>query len=664
MPLISSRGSLSSKSFGQFNDSGAGPVFVEDVFSTYLYTGNGSTQTITNGIDLSGKGGLVWTKFRSGSFGSESHALIDTVRGINKYIISDATNGEISSYSDVLTAFGSSGYTLGADASSGKVNYSSQNYASWTFRKAAKFFDVVTWTGTGANRTISHNLGVAPGMIMVKRTDTTGDWQVYHRSLSNTEYLVLNTDAAKATGTDRWNSTTATSTNFSLGTNATVNASGGTYVAYVFAHDDAASGIIQCGSISHTNGSNTTISLGWEPQYIMFKSASGTADWYIYDTLRGMCVASSNGTDLYVVANTSAAESSNDGLSPSSTGFIFSSGQSTGTYVYVAIRRGPMRVPTDATKVFTPQAVSQADTIDSTGIAFPPDLINTFSRTGTDRTQQYNIFNFTDRLRGLSTPNNTFVDANRAYLLVSSSSAAEYSISYVQLKSDGQNITRSVGWNSSSYGNHIYYFFRRAQQFFDAVFYVGTGSARTVSHNLGYAPELIFVKKTNDVGDWQVYAGSAGEYLVLNSTAAKTTGNTDRWNNTSPTSSNFSVGTSTNVNGSGASYIAYLFSSCPGVSKVGTFTGNGSSQNIDCGFAGGARFVLIKRTDSTGDWYVWDTARGIVTSTDPHLSLNSTAAEVTTDDSIDPLNAGFTVNQVTATNINVTSATYLYLAIA
>jgi hypothetical protein len=118
------------------------------------------------------------------------------------------------------------------------------------------------------------------------------------------------------------------------------------------------------------------------------------------------------------------------------------------------------------------------------------------------------------------------------------------------------------------------------------------------------------------------------------------------------------------VNYTGSTYVAYLFASLDGVSKVGSYTGNGSSQTIDCGFSGGARFVLIKRTDSSGDWYIWDTERGIVAGNDPHLSLNSTAAEVTTDDSIDPYSTGFTVNQVAATNINVTNGTYIFLAIA
>ena len=94
------------------------------------------------------------------------------------------------------------------------------------------------------------------------------------------------------------------------------------------------------------------------------------------------------------------------------------------------------------------------------------------------------------------------------------------------------------------------------------------------------------------------------------------------------------------------------------------YTGNGSTQTIDCGFSTGARFVLIKRTDSIGDWYVWDSARGIAPANDPHLSLNTAAAEVTTDDSIDPASVGFSVNQVAATNINVTGGSYIFLAIA
>jgi hypothetical protein len=157
----------------------------------------------------------------------------------------------------------------------------------------------------------------------------------------------------------------------------------------------------------------------------------------------------------------------------------------------------------------------------------------------------------------------------------------------------------------------------------------------------------------------------ATEHLVLNTTAAKGNWPTfkNNWAGVYPEATRIAVN-DTDVNTNSNTYVTYLFATKAGISKVGSYTGNGSSQTINCGFSAGARFILIKRTNSTGDWYVWDSARGIVAANDPHLSLNTAAAEVTTDDSVDPASSGFIVNQVAATNINVTSATYIYLAIA
>jgi hypothetical protein len=207
--------------------------------------------------------------------------------------------------------------------------------------------------------------------------------------------------------------------------------------------------------------------------------------------------------------------------------------------------------------------------------------------------------------------------------------------------------------------------FARAPGFFDVVCYTGTGSARTVAHNLAAVPEMMLVKRRDAALEWTVYVAPIGStnYLVLNQIAVAQSA-TNRWNDTTPTASVFTLGASSNVNANSGTYVAYLFATCPGVSKVFNFTGNGSSQTINCGFTGGARFVMIKRTDSTGDWYVWDTARGIVANNDPHLSLNTTAAEVTSNDTIDTDSTGFVVNQVSATNVNVNGASYIGLAIA
>ena len=627
--------------------SGGPKIYVEDVFSTWLYTGNGSTQTITNGIDLSGKGGLVWNKSRSLSGGSGWHFLYDTARGVDSLITSnDAAPFTITS-NRPISSFNSNGFTTDYNAA-WVSNNNGSTYASWTFRKAAKFFDVVTYAGDGSNRTIAHSLGSVPGTIIVKRTDTAADWQVYHRSLANTEYLVLNSTAAKATGATRWNSTTPTSTVFSLGTDATVNASGGTYVAYLFAHDAGGFGdsgndsVVKCGSFTTPSvGGVVDVDLGWEAQWILLKSASNTGAWYILDNMRGWSVGSA---DQFLRPDSSNAEGSVDFGHPTATGFTTAGLNSSQTYIYIAIRRGPMKTPTDATKVFNAVIKSVDNTFTSTNHVV--DLLIESKRTSVNTTYQHLTL---DRLRGTNA-------------LTTFSTAAEYAGVVDNWFSS------NTGFNATNFyapttGDYLFWAFRRAPGFFDVVAYTGTGSARTVAHNLGVAPELMIVKKRSATDNWVVYAGDATDYLILNTTAATADLDT-MWNDTAPTSAVFSLGTNDDVNGNTATFIAYLFATAPGVSKVGSYTGTGTTLNVDCGFTAGARFVLIKRTDSTGDWYVWDTARGIVSGNDSYLLLNSTAAEVTSTDYIDPLSSGFQISSTAPAAINANGGSFIFLAIA
>ena len=207
--------------------------------------------------------------------------------------------------------------------------------------------------------------------------------------------------------------------------------------------------------------------------------------------------------------------------------------------------------------------------------------------------------------------------------------------------------------------------FGRAPGFFDEVCYTGTGSATTFSHNLGVVPELMIVKGRSNSDFWAVYSSATGNayWLELSWNGALQGPNSSFWNNTTPTASVFSLGGGDTVNRSASTYVAYLFATVAGVSKVGSYTGTGSTLQINCGFTGGARFVLIKRTDSSGDWYVWDTARGIVAGNDPYLALNSTAAEVTTTDWVDTFSSGFELSNVGGNNVNINTATYIYLAI-
>ena len=209
------------------------------------------------------------------------------------------------------------------------------------------------------------------------------------------------------------------------------------------------------------------------------------------------------------------------------------------------------------------------------------------------------------------------------------------------------NTTRywdNTGYQEPSYGNnssnsYVSYSWSRAPNYFDALAYTGTGSVRTVSHNLGVAPEMMWIKRRNTVRDWSVYHSALGatKYIILNDSGTPTTVSS-WWNDTEPTSSDFTTGGSVGVNGLNDSYIAYLFASLDGISKVGSYTGKVRWQvNIDCGFSSGARFVLIKRQTATGDWYVFDTERGIVTGNDPRLELKHSGAEGTNLDLDRPL---------------------------
>lgn len=628
----------------------AGATYVDDVFSAYTYTGNGSTQTITNGIDLSTKGGMVWLKPRSGTYGSGfNHKLFDTARSASNALSSNTTDAEVVGSGVTLTSFDTTGFTIPNNDYNASGEPANCNM-SWSFREAPKFFDIVTYTGNGANRTIAHSLGQAPGMIIIKRTDSAAGWFVYHRSLANTAYLRLDLINAKTTGaTTFWNSTTADASTFSLGTNGDVNQSGGTFVAYLFSHDASTDGLIQCVKAT-TNGSGAvTVTLGWEPQFVMMKSDDTNQYWQMFDAARGLRASA---TSPQLFAGTSGAEVTNPVMAVDSTGFTITQYAST-DYYCVAIRRSN-KPPTVGTQVYS--AIARTGTganATVTGVGFAPDLVVPDMRSGGSSYAAW-----FDRLRG-----------STQYLI--SSLTADESNDTNAVKSfsmDGMSLgddSTSGGLVNASGSPYINWFFKRAVGVFDVVCYTGTGSATTITHGLGVAPELMIVKQRSVATAWAVYASGLAntEYLVLNTTASKSTGTT-YWNSTTPTSSVFSLGTAGDVNTSSATYVAYLFATKAGISKVGSYTGNGSSQTINCGFTTGARFILIKRTDSTGDWYVWDSTRGIVAGNDPHLSLNTTAAEVTTDDSIDADTGGFIANQLSATNINVNTATYIFLAFA
>jgi hypothetical protein len=314
-----------------------------------------------------------------------------------------------------------------------------------------------------------------------------------------------------------------------------------------------------------------------------------------------------------------------------------------------------MKVPTTGTSVFSP--VTRTGTgATATGTAgFAPDLIIPVNRPH-DYTGATPFF---DKLRG-----------NDQAIYSNATTAEETRANTLTFSNTGVTFGTNAIANSSG-ASYINWYFQRAPSFFDEVCYTGTGSATTQAHNLQAVPELMIVKlRTGTTQEWAVYhSGMNGGvtpqnyYMNLNTTSAQAS-SSRRWNNTAPTSTVFTIGIDDSVNYNGGTLVAYLFATCAGVSKVGSYTGTGALQTVNCGFTSGARFVLIKRTDSTGDWWVYDSARGITSGNDPYLFLNSTAAEVTNTNYVDTDTTGFKVTAAAPAGLNANGGTYIFLAIA
>jgi hypothetical protein len=314
-----------------------------------------------------------------------------------------------------------------------------------------------------------------------------------------------------------------------------------------------------------------------------------------------------------------------------------------------------MKVPTVGTSVFNPYtATLSAGTVVNVGLT--PDLTIGKYLGGTD------VPRWVDRLRG-------YAKATGGAMPELCSDRSDAEVSSTAWTYNWTNTGFTIG-NALNGLNSVIYSLRRAPSFFDEVCYTGTGTAgQTFSHNLGVAPELMFVKCRSAANGGLVYNKTitASKYLELFFTgegAYAVQNDVNGFTGVEPTSSVFTVGSYSNVNGNGSTYAAYLFATCAGVSKVGSYTGNGTTQTIDCGFTTGARFVLIKRTNAVGDWYAYDTARGMTTLTDPYWFFNSNAGEVATLGSVTTVSTGFALNSAILAAINVSGGTYIFLAIA
>ena len=632
-------------------------VYVDDVFSTYLYSGNNTERDIQNGLDLSGEGGLVWIKDRA----SGQHVLSDTENGANKYLSSSSSAALTNSvYNEALKAFNSDGFKLPGTVAGNdpnRINGTGYEYVSWSFRKQPGFFDVQTYTGNGGTQTVNHDLGCKPGLVIVKRTDSTSDWGAYMRDGSSDSEVgigYLNLTGGFATSGISFSATSTFVRIFSSSFSFDATVSGATYVVYFFAMggtdtdaaifgDNEDESIIKCGTM--TGSPNNFVDLGWEPQFLIVKRTNAPETWHVIDTMRGISGGSNVNTE-YLFAESNASElSSSNAIRVSSTGFYSFNGGGN-PYFYIAIRR-PHKPASEFTadKLFETVAGS-GNPAPNFISGFPVDMYFNRKPAAADN------WDWSSRLT-----QGRILQSN---LTNAESTNSDFSFDY-------QNGVMSGGYGSTLQS----WMFRRAPGFFDVVAYTGTGSATTFNHNLGVVPQFMIVKKRSATGQWVCYHEGIGNgYGVRLDANTAPLQSISYWNDTTPTETVFSLGTNGNVNGSGATFVAYLFATVGGISKVGTYTGTGSDVDVDCGFTSGARFVLIRRfkdvsiSGGTGDWYLWDSERGIVAGADPYLLLNSTAAQDTSTDYIDPLSSGFTVTSSAPAALNASADEYIFLAIA
>ena len=321
-----------------------------DYFNTVLYTGNGSTQSIT-GVGF--QPDMLWGKDRSTI---TNHELTDVVRGINQRlkpndIDADQTN------TTTFTSFDSDGFTVG---NNGDVNTNGSNQVVWSWladntsgsantdgsisstvsANTTSGFSIVSYTGTGSNATVGHGLGVAPKVVIIKSLSASYEWRSYFSPIGAGKYMILNENYAEATASNFMNDTVPTSSVFSLGSGTTPNGSGTTYIAYCFAEKQ---GYSKFGSYTG-NGSTdgTFVYTGFKPAFLMVKNAAATGSWILTDTTR----STFNITSHMLQANASAAETTDAYFDILSNGFkVRSTSSYVGhavNYIYMAFAEEPL----------------------------------------------------------------------------------------------------------------------------------------------------------------------------------------------------------------------------------------------------------------------------------------------------------------------------------
>ena len=328
-----------------------------DYFNTKLFTGNGSSGHAISGVGFQSD----WTWIKNRSAGNSNHRITDAVRGVTKEIYSDLTAAEATN-TNGLTAFGSDGFTVG---SNGDYNNNGSAIVSWNWKangagsantdgdiastvsvNTTSGFSIVSYTGNGsAGATVGHGLGSLCKFIIIKRLNSTNDWEIGSTALGWDKHLYFNTGAAN-TSSNRWQSTAPTNSVFYLGPAAGNNASSSPLIAYCFSEKQ---GYSKFGSyVGNGNADGTFVYTGFSPAFVMVKRTNGANSWNIKDNRRNNASTSFNinPRNATLLPNDSAADQDANALDFLSNGFKNRStgndvNNASGSYIYMAFAENP-----------------------------------------------------------------------------------------------------------------------------------------------------------------------------------------------------------------------------------------------------------------------------------------------------------------------------------
>jgi len=665
--------------------------------ASYRFEGNaeddtrnydGTASNVTYEYGLSFKPDFVWLKSRTSTHG---HRVIDSSTGTDKYLETSSTSAQLGAGGAGLISFDTGGFTVG---SGNAHNINGNDFVAWCLKvnggntssntdgsitstvqvNQNAGFSIVQYTGTGSNSTVGHGLSAAPKVVIIKKTNTTDNWQVSISNITGVQGQRVYLNLGQGISTDV-NRETAKPSSTVLSVGGQDCASSTTYISYCFAE---VAGFSKFGTyIGNASDNGPIVETGFEPAFVIIKRTDTADNWSMTDNKRSTV----NPRDESLFPNLTQTElTAGYSVNYLSNGFqIATSGAgvnaSGGTFLYMAFAADPDTVVPTKAKSFTSVAYTGTGTNQKVeGLGFAPNLVWIKSRSTT------NPHVLHDTVRGIGNvlfSNLTNAEADESAYFTS------VGYDYLQFGTNAGNYnntgTNYIAWawkaddnepTINTDGSIDSLVSANANAGFSIVKYEGNGIAgATIGHGLSATPEFLIVKciSGTDSGStsWHVYTPTTGatKTINLNSTAAAST-NSLIWNDTAPTSTVFSVANNTETNNTGRTYIAYCFHSVSGYSKIGSWTGTGTTGNsVNVGFR--PDFILWKRTDASVQWIITDSVRSSADEFSERLDPGSSGAEAGPDGyTVTITDTGFEMSGSFAswTGSNASGGTYIYAA--